>query len=444
MPAVGSRHRLRRPRARPRARDESARARRVRRGRDDDREGAGQEPHRALRRRRRSSGPDAPAQARDVRSIAHLKLLQSLSGKLNRLNDVREIGDEIAAELRSLIDYHNCRVSVVDGDDVVPVAFRGDFASETLALPLELLRAKVGTGHHRPLRGDGRVAAHRRRRELRVRDPHPRHADHRGVAPRRAAALRLARRRRHRRLEARPRPVRRGRHAPARGARGPRGRRRRERAALRGRPPRGGERDVTARVRPRARDRRESRRHPAARRRADGRPARLAAHVGLAAERPAASSRRASCTATRRRSARASSRAASTPSARRAASSGRSRSCSAPIEWSRIEGDPLEADASYAIAPIEIDGRVGCIVAALPAGEFGERELRLLGGLAHQAKLAIASASNYEGLEQTFVSTVEALANALEANDEYTSRHARWITDLSLRVGRELGLDDAR
>ncbi|HEX7581930.1 MAG TPA: HD-GYP domain-containing protein, partial [Gaiellaceae bacterium] len=64
------------------------------------------------------------------------------------------------------------------------------------------------------------------------------------------------------------------------------------------------------------------------------------------------------------------------------------------------------------------------------------------GGLAHQAKLAIANANNFEGLEQTFVSTVEALANALEANDEYTSRHARWITDLSLRVGRELGLDD--
>ena len=67
---------------------------------------------------------------------------------------------------------------------------------------------------------------------------------------------------------------------------------------------------------------------------------------------------------------------------------------------------------------------------------------RLLGGLAQQAKLAIANASSYEGLERTFVSTVEALANALEANDEYTSTHARWITDLSLRVGAELGLDE--
>ena len=50
----------------------------------------------------RTERPDSPVHARDVRSIAHLKMLQSLTGKLNRLNDVREIGDEIAAELRSL------------------------------------------------------------------------------------------------------------------------------------------------------------------------------------------------------------------------------------------------------------------------------------------------------------------------------------------------------
>ena len=47
---------------------------------------------------------------RDARSIAHLKMLQSLAGKLNRLNDVRQIGETIAAELRQLIEYHNCRV----------------------------------------------------------------------------------------------------------------------------------------------------------------------------------------------------------------------------------------------------------------------------------------------------------------------------------------------
>ena len=70
--------------------------------------------------------PTAVTTARDVRSIAHLKMLQSLAGKLNRLNDVRQIGDTIATELRLLIDYHNCRVVLRDGDDLVPIAFVGD------------------------------------------------------------------------------------------------------------------------------------------------------------------------------------------------------------------------------------------------------------------------------------------------------------------------------
>src|ERR1700751_4014768 len=62
---------------------------------------------------------------RDVRSIRHLKLLQGLAGKLNRLNDVREIGGVIADELRLLMDYHNCRVLVIEDDEMGPVGVRG-------------------------------------------------------------------------------------------------------------------------------------------------------------------------------------------------------------------------------------------------------------------------------------------------------------------------------
>jgi diguanylate cyclase (GGDEF)-like protein len=103
----------------------------------------------------------------------------------------------------------------------------------------------------------------------------------------------------------------------------------------------------------------------------------------------------------------------------------------------------LPQTTNYAVAPFSIEGgRVGCLVAVLDE-DVGERRLRLLAGLAHQAKLALESASTVESLERTFVSTVEALANALEANDEYTSSHARWITDMAVAVGRELGLEGA-
>jgi diguanylate cyclase (GGDEF)-like protein len=105
----------------------------------------------------------------------------------------------------------------------------------------------------------------------------------------------------------------------------------------------------------------------------------------------------------------------------------------------------LGANSPVAIAPLRLDGgRVGIIVASAPAlGDyvFSERKMRLLEGIASQAQLAINNALSFDSLERTFLDTVEALANALEAKDEYTSSHARWITDASLRVGRSLGMD---
>src|SRR3954447_11259810 len=86
-----------------------------------------------------------PGSARDVRSIAHLKMLQSLAGKLNRLNDVQQIGATIATELRLLIDYHNCRVSLRDGDELRPITFIGDHGAG-IGAPADAYTTKVGVG----------------------------------------------------------------------------------------------------------------------------------------------------------------------------------------------------------------------------------------------------------------------------------------------------------
>ena len=105
----------------------------------------------------------------------------------------------------------------------------------------------------------------------------------------------------------------------------------------------------------------------------------------------------------------------------------------------------LNGGVPAAVAPLRLEGgRMGCIVAGAPAlgdYEFSERKMRLLEGIAHQTSLAVNNAFSFESLEQTFLDTVEALANALEAKDEYTSSHARWITDAALEVGRLLGMD---
>jgi HD-GYP domain-containing protein (c-di-GMP phosphodiesterase class II) len=112
-----------------------------------------------------------------------------------------------------------------------------------------------------------------------------------------------------------------------------------------------------------------------------------------------------------------------------------------PDLYRELAGDAavLAFDGQLVAAPLEVDGRLGVIAVAL--GDLPAQKLELLAGLAHQAKLAIANAGSFEGLEITFLSTIEALANALEANDAYTSEHARSITDMSLSVGVTMGLD---
>ena len=88
--------------------------------------------------------PDAFGAARDIRSVAHLKMLQSVATRLNRLNSVKEIAEAIVSELRGLIDYHSCRVYLVEGDEVFPVALKGDGVTEEQEV--QALRIKVGTG----------------------------------------------------------------------------------------------------------------------------------------------------------------------------------------------------------------------------------------------------------------------------------------------------------
>ena len=94
-----------------------------------------------------------------------------------------------------------------------------------------------------------------------------------------------------------------------------------------------------------------------------------------------------------------------------------------------------------AVAPLTAGSEWGALAVAIEErGGIRRAAAELLAGIAAQAKLALATALSFERLERTFLSTVEALANALEAKDEYTSSHARWIRDMAVKVGEELGL----
>jgi diguanylate cyclase (GGDEF)-like protein len=96
----------------------------------------------------REAGAERPHdvdERRGIRSIAHLKMLQNLTYKLNRLTGVDEIGEAIVDELQPLVDYHHCCVYLIDGDRLEPVAVRGEYRDAILAMDVRL--GEGVTGH---------------------------------------------------------------------------------------------------------------------------------------------------------------------------------------------------------------------------------------------------------------------------------------------------------
>jgi diguanylate cyclase (GGDEF)-like protein len=394
--------------------------------------------------------PGHPARD-DVRSIAHLKMLQSLAGKLNRLNDVRRIGEVIVDELRMLVDYHNCRVYVREDGDLVPIAFKGDlgpYSEESV----EALWTKVGEGFtgHVAATGQSLLLENAVDCEFAVTIPGTDDIDESVIAV----------------------PLKYGTRVIGVVVISKLGVGQFDEDDVRLLEVLAGHASVAlenARLyeaqRAEAQNAKDSlviaeallefSRQVAT---ADGLEEVLERTVELSGRTLGA--QRASVWlqdhqggpmvartlwgyegAERERVLRLGFDEA-------VAQSFLERT--EPFELSAaeiraLEGvGPVGTGSPAAVAPIRLDvGRLGCIAVAAEPGEtsFSERKMRLLAGIAHQARLAIANASSFQSLEDTFLSTVEALANALEANDEYTSSHARWITDMALQVGRELGLD---
>ncbi len=364
----------------------------------------------------RPDGSDARRE--DIRSIAHLKMLQSLAGKLNRSSDIGEIGMAIANELRQLIDYHNCRIFVRDGEELTPIAFQGDLTAPDRNIA-KVFRARVGEGltGHVVETGDPLLLDDASTCEFAV--------EVEGTAKIEESIIAV--------------PLNYGTHVTGAIVVSKLGLSQFDEDDLRLLEVLAGHAAVALE---------NARLYEAQRREAESAKALLEFGRDLAAAE-----------GLERVLGRVVEGAAQLLSAPHASlwlqePSGevveRARVGTDSLVGERIRNGSLSetvgpfvlSDPPAVLAPFSVDGRWGAIAVESPeATDFGDRELELLGGLAHQAKLAIANASSFEGLERTFLSTVEALANALEARDEYTSSHARWITDTALLVGRELGLD---
>jgi diguanylate cyclase (GGDEF)-like protein len=395
--------------------------------------------------------PDVVTGERDARSIAHLKMLQSLVGKLNRLTDVTAIGETIVTELRTLVDYHNGRVYLAEGDRLLPVAFRGelgDYEDETA----EVLECGIGEGitGRVALTGRSLLIPNALECDYAVQVPGtPRIAESivavpLGYGARVIGVIVISKLgiEQFDEDDVRLLEVLAGHASVAL-----------ENARLYEAERREGERArESAEI---ASSLLELGRELAAAETVDDVLGRIVASAARVLGSPKTSiwlqrapDEALSLGAEWGHPEDERLRLAETtidPEVLRATVRPDRAVVVDGATLARLDGVVCPSTPRYALAALRLDaGRTGCLVAAVPRADNGgvpSRKMRLLTGLADQAVLAIGNAGNYESLEKTFLSTVEALANALEANDEYTSSHARSLRDMALAVGGELGLD---
>ncbi len=100
---------------------------------------------------------------------------------------------------------------------------------------------------------------------------------------------------------------------------------------------------------------------------------------------------------------------------------------------------------SVICAPLTDQGKViGTITVDNPldGSSFNSDDLGLLTTIAAQASVAIRNAKLYSEQEQIYLSTVQALVFAIEANDAYTRGHSERVTRLSMALGQRLELEE--
>ncbi len=103
------------------------------------------------------------------------------------------------------------------------------------------------------------------------------------------------------------------------------------------------------------------------------------------------------------------------------------------------------AVSSLLLTPLVSRGNpLGLLLAVRDGGRpFTEGDRKLLTIIADRAAVAVHNAQLFASLEQTFVTTIEALVTALEEKDRYTAGHSERVAEFARVTAEELGLDEA-
>ncbi|MFA7406005.1 MAG: HD domain-containing phosphohydrolase, partial [Pelobacteraceae bacterium] len=93
--------------------------------------------------------------------------------------------------------------------------------------------------------------------------------------------------------------------------------------------------------------------------------------------------------------------------------------------------------------PLVTDNRtIGLLIAQdkISGEEFLSPEIKLLDALSGEIAGAIKKAQLYDRINRLFISTVEALASAIDAKDPYTYGHSRRVAQIATTICKEIGM----
>jgi putative nucleotidyltransferase with HDIG domain len=122
-----------------------------------------------------------------------------------------------------------------------------------------------------------------------------------------------------------------------------------------------------------------------------------------------------------------------------------------PVTVCDIRGDerirlPFQAKSILCVPLISDLKPVGMVIASdkLSGDEFWSQELKLMAIFASEIGSSLRKAQLYEEFKKLFLSTVEALASAIDAKDPYTYGHSRRVARFSVTICAELGMSKER
>ncbi|MBM3252457.1 MAG: HD domain-containing protein [Candidatus Omnitrophica bacterium] len=114
--------------------------------------------------------------------------------------------------------------------------------------------------------------------------------------------------------------------------------------------------------------------------------------------------------------------------------------------WFKVHNKEKYYHGAILSMPITIKGKVEGVINInnKKTGDFfNEDDTRVLQSMAIQTAIAIQNAYFYQEIQEGYLQTVTALAEALDAKDPYTYRHSSNVTKFSVAIAKEMKLSDA-